>query len=341
MKKILFLISLIGTALISNAQTYPMTGVTTPTGIVAGSPGTGNCPFNVLGASSCPKICQNSLIVAPAAPGFWDITFRYYNPTNGAKGITIVIKCGTTVLVNQCMDASTAKDVQWFKTYTNVPCSLLADIEILLTPYTGGSVCGGSACGPTERSTGGGPLPVKFKSFNATRNKANVLLKWETASEENTRGFDVQRLVGTGNWESIGLVTSKANNGNSSTTLSYDFVDINTTKGISQYRLIQLDIDGKSSFSTIRSVRGEGQSGKTIVYPNPSGTGKVNVVFEDANLTRDVTLIDMNGRTIKQWRGTTNNNIAIENLNAGFYSIIILNKETGEQTVEKIIVNKR
>jgi hypothetical protein len=64
-------------------------------------------------------------------------------------------------------------------------------------------------------------------------------------------------------------------------------------------------------------------------------------VFEDVNVTRDVKLVDMNGRTIKVWRGTTNNNIQIENLNAGFYSIVILNKETGIQTVEKVFVQKR
>ncbi len=338
MKKILLSISLIGTALFSYAQTYPMTGFTTSTGVVT-SPGP--CTINPVGPTSCPKICTNSLIVSPAGAGLWDITFNYYNPTAGAKGIRILIKCGTTTLVDQCMDATTPKDVLYFKTYTNVPCSLLADIEILLTPFTGGTDCGGSACGPTERSVGGAPLPVTFASFNATRNKNNVILKWETASEQNNRGFDVQRFIGSGNWESVAFVSSRSANGSSTTPLNYEFTDINTTKGISQYRILQVDMDGKSSYSMIRSIRGEGQTGKTILYPNPSNNGKVNIVFEDGNVTRDVTLIDMNGRTVKQWKGTSNNNIQMENLNAGFYTVLINNRETGEQTNEKIIVNKR
>ena len=43
----------------------------------------------------------------------------------------------------------------------------------------------------------------------------------------------------------------------------------------------------------------------------------------------------------KQKENAANNNIQIENLNAGFYSIRILNAETGEQAVEKVVVKKR
>ena len=44
---------------------------------------------------------------------------------------------------------------------------------------------------------------------------------------------------------------------------------------------------------------------------------------------------------IKQWKGITNNNLQIDNLTAGFYTIRIIDTESGEQTVEKIVVKKR
>ncbi|HET6722843.1 MAG TPA: T9SS type A sorting domain-containing protein, partial [Chitinophagaceae bacterium] len=66
-----------------------------------------------------------------------------------------------------------------------------------------------------------------------------------------------------------------------------------------------------------------------------------NIVFENVNSSRDVSLMDVSGKTLKQWKGVTNNNIQIDNLNAGFYSVRIVNNETGEHTVEKFIVNKR
>ncbi|HEX3165129.1 MAG TPA: T9SS type A sorting domain-containing protein [Chitinophagaceae bacterium] len=184
-------------------------------------------------------------------------------------------------------------------------------------------------------------LPVKLMSFTADRNRSNVDLKWVTSIEENSKGFEVERKIGYGSWETIGFVDSKARNGNSSSPLSYEFLDVNTTKGISQYRLKEVDIDGKQAYSMIRSVRGESQKSNTIIYPNPSGDGKVNVVFEDASSIHDVSLIDVSGKTLKQWKGVTNNNIRIDNLNAGFYTVRIVNIETGEQVVEKFIVNKR
>ena len=185
-------------------------------------------------------------------------------------------------------------------------------------------------------------LPVSLRSFTAARNNSTVILKWETVSEDNSRGFYIERNMGNGVWQNLGFVQTKAVNGSSNTVLKYDFTDINNTaKGITQYRLRQVDIDGKHAYSPIRAVRAGGQKGKTIVYPNPSTDGKVNVVFTDVNTRRDVSVSDMNGRVIKQWKSVAANNIQIDNLTAGFYTIRIIDTETGEQTVEKIVVKKR
>ncbi|MFZ9387122.1 MAG: lamin tail domain-containing protein [Chitinophagaceae bacterium] len=184
------------------------------------------------------------------------------------------------------------------------------------------------------------PLPVQFKSFTATRNQTSVLLKWETASEKNNSGFAVERNV-NGSWEQIAWVPSQAANGNSDVLLAYTYMDYNNIKGITQYRIRQVDIDQKSMFSAIRSVRGEGQLGKTIVYPNPTNNGRVNIVFDDASMTREISVMDMSGRVVRQIRSITNNNITIENLNPGMYTIRIVGLETGEQAVHKVVVNKR
>lgn len=185
-------------------------------------------------------------------------------------------------------------------------------------------------------------LPASLLSFNASRNSSIVNLKWSTVSEQNSKGFNVERMVGNGNWETIGFVNSQANGGNSNAELSYTYADFNTFKGISQYRLKQIDFDNNSKLSDIRAVRGQDQKGGGIVvYPNPS-EGKVNVQFENAsNTMHDATLNDMSGRIIKQWKSVTTNTIQIDNLLPGMYSLRVLNRETGEQIVEKIVVNKR
>ena len=185
------------------------------------------------------------------------------------------------------------------------------------------------------------PLPVSFKSFTATRNHSNVIVKWETVWEQNNKGFAVERNI-NGVWQQVAFVASQSQsaNGNSDAALSYQFIDPNNIKGITQYRIEQVNLDAKSKYSDIRAVRGEGQIGKTIVFPNPTNNGKVNVVFEDATTTRDISVMDMSGRMVKQMKGITNNNITIDKLTPGLYSLRIVIPATGDQIVEKIVVNK-
>jgi len=185
------------------------------------------------------------------------------------------------------------------------------------------------------------PLPASLKLFTAARSSNTVAIKWTTASETNNLGFEIQRLIGSGTWQSISFVNSQALNGTSASDLTYTFSDQNPTKGVSQYRIKQVDMDMRAKFSEIRAVRGLGQMAKTIVYPNPSiGGNKINVVFEDIQGTRDVSLIDMNGRVVKQWKNVTNNNLQVENLTPGLYNLRVILRETGEQAIEKIVVNK-
>ena len=199
-----------------------------------------------------------------------------------------------------------------------------------LISYAGGALCAQQ-----------GTLPVTFGAFSAIRTSSVVALKWTTATESNNLGFEIQRLIGGGSWQTISFVATQAANGNSASDLTYTYTDLNQTKGISQYRIRQIDIDKRSKFSEIRAVRGDNQKGKIIVYPNPSSDGKVNIIFDDVAGIRDISLTDINGRVIKQMKGVTNNNILFENLTAGIYTIRIVNNETSEQEVQKFVVNKR
>ena len=199
-----------------------------------------------------------------------------------------------------------------------------------LVAYAGGALC-------VEQGT----LPVSFRAFTALRNNNVVALKWTTTMESNNLGFEIQRLIGNGNWQTLSFIATQAVAGNSSSDLTYTYADLNQTKGISQYRIKQIDIDKRSKYSEIRAVRGDGQKGKTIVYPNPSSDGKVNIIFEDLNRIRDVSVSDVSGRVIKQIKGVTTNNIVVDNLTGGIYTVRIVNNETGEQEVQKFVVNKR
>ncbi len=182
------------------------------------------------------------------------------------------------------------------------------------------------------------PLPVTFSSFNVNRkNASSASIKWTTASEQNNRGFNVQRNDGSG-WKTVAFVFSKSVAGTSSSDLSYEYNDANMERGVSQYRIQQLDLDGRSAFSVIRAIRGDGVAAKMLVYPNPSATGNINVLFDSNFGIRDIMVSDAAGRLVRSFRSITNNNLQIENLKRGFYTIKITNRTTASSSVEKVIV---
>jgi hypothetical protein len=136
------------------------------------------------------------------------------------------------------------------------------------------------------------------------------------------------------------FINSQAAGGNSTTPINYSFNDINANKGITQYRIKQVDIDGKEKYSEIRAVRGNEQKSKIIVYPNPSTDGRVNIVLAEEPGTRDITISDMSGRILKQWNAISSNTLQVQNLVSGLYFLRVTTKETGDQSVEKIIITR-
>jgi len=91
------------------------------------------------------------------------------------------------------------------------------------------------------------PLPVELTSFTAETNAFNVILNWQTATEVNNYGFDVERKITKGDWSKIGFVEG---HGNSNSSKSYKFTD-NKPFGSSKfiYRLKQVDNDGTYEYS--------------------------------------------------------------------------------------------
>jgi len=94
-------------------------------------------------------------------------------------------------------------------------------------------------------------LPITLTLFTATIEDGNVRLRWQTASETDNSYFEIQRSVNGVDWEYAGWAEGA---GNSTTLKKYTILDQEPLKGVSYYRLKQIDLDGKFSYSAIRSV---------------------------------------------------------------------------------------
>ncbi len=113
------------------------------------------------------------------------------------------------------------------------------------------------------------PVAVLYSNFAATRQNAQLVnLNWETASESQNKGFEVQRrLSSEADFVSVGFVRG---NGTTDYRSAYAFQDINPNRELSYYRLRQVDLDGSSRFSEVLAVAGMGNQGLAFgISPNP------------------------------------------------------------------------
>jgi Secretion system C-terminal sorting domain len=123
-------------------------------------------------------------------------------------------------------------------------------------------------------------LPLTWLSFTAQKNETSVLLNWSTASEQNTKNFLVQYSIDGITWKTISTVLSAVN---SSTIENYSFVHTNPANGISYYRLLQQDMDGRNSYSkTIKILFHNINAKQLIVYPTSVTDGNINLQLQQA-----------------------------------------------------------
>ena len=111
------------------------------------------------------------------------------------------------------------------------------------------------------------PTPVELTSFRADVNNGTVVLNWQTATETNNQGFEVQRNSGNG-YQVLGFVQG---NGTSTKTHSYSYMDKSIASGNYTYRLRQVDFDGKSNYSNEVEVNVNLPKVYSLAqnYPNP------------------------------------------------------------------------
>lgn len=119
------------------------------------------------------------------------------------------------------------------------------------------------------------PLPVELLTFSATVTAQGALLKWSTASEENNKGFYIEKSDNAEDFSIIGFVE-----GNHTTRRlsEYSYTDTDVMQGIQYYRLKQTDLDGSFAYSPIIKIIPD-EIISAELYPNPASEGNTNLVI--------------------------------------------------------------
>ena len=115
-----------------------------------------------------------------------------------------------------------------------------------------------------------GVVPVELTAFTGEWNGRVVNLNWETATELNNYGFNIERKSGlNSNWTTIGFVNG---NGTVQTPSQYSFIDSRIGNyGKYYYRLKQIDFDGIFKYSPVIEINLNQVNSFVLEqnYPNP------------------------------------------------------------------------
>lgn len=162
------------------------------------------------------------------------------------------------------------------------------------------------------------PLPVELTSFNALVTLNSVKLKWETATEVNNYGFEIERCeisdIRNEIWEKIGFVEG---HGNSNSPKKYIFEDKTYAAGkVYKYRLKQIDFDGAFEHSDELVVETTVPEKAELAqnYPNPfNPSTTIKFSMPEADFAK-LTVYNSIGQEVSV--------LINENLEPGFYTYL-------------------
>jgi hypothetical protein len=184
------------------------------------------------------------------------------------------------------------------------------------------------------------PMPVELLSFNSSVKKNDVFLSWKTGSEQNNKGFGIERKTINGSWNEVGFVNGK---GNSNTEQSYNFENKDISSGSYNYRLKQTDYNGNYKYFNLNGPVSIGTPSKYAVsqnYPNPFNP-VTKIDYEVASDSKvKISIFDITGRELqtllneRKPAGYYSLTFNAENLSSGTYFYRVIADEGNQKFAE-------
>ncbi|MEI6946486.1 T9SS type A sorting domain-containing protein [Paraflavisolibacter sp. H34] len=185
----------------------------------------------------------------------------------------------------------------------------------------------------------GSLLPVKLTSFTATYSNGAARLQWQTATEENSSHFSVERSTDGVHFVEVGRVGAQ---GNSAVTHSYAFTDAGAAAAGSNrlyYRLNEVDVDGAQQYSKVISLNLYQAEAGLEVRPNPV-SDMLQVYLGSVRLSAPavLTVTDLSGQVLMRQTiasATQPVKLNVSGLSKGMYWVTL--QSGGTRLTQKII----
>lgn len=147
-----------------------------------------------------------------------------------------------------------------------------------------------------------GVLAAKFLSASAEDQNGNIIVRWQTGSDDDVTEYDVQRSFDSTGFTTIAAVIPKDN------TTDYTYTDLPAggNAPVIYYRVSQKDLNGAAAYSNIVTIEQPGimTHPALTIAPNPtSGTATLRLTNERNSLV-SLRLFDLTGtvRWYKQYQ---------------------------------------
>lgn len=107
---------------------------------------------------------------------------------------------------------------------------------------------------------------TKFITSNAAADKADIAITWQTAIEYSNHHFEVERSADGTNYSKVGSINS---NGNSDSSVVYQWTDVSPKPGFYYYRVKAISNSGAILYSDTMQAELINARDGMYVYPNP------------------------------------------------------------------------
>ena len=256
---------------------------------------------------------------------FTDDAASFSSPTLTALSLT---GKKSTIAYNDVIDhVVVSNEMKPF--FLNASATVLTDVASLVANY--GTTTSDHYPIFTRFAFDAALLPVKLASFTAVKNGKSAQLEWKTTEETNSATFVVERSADGSNFSSRGTVAAVGQ------AASYQFIDASPLPGDNYYRLKQLDKDNKFTYSKVIKLN-FGKDAIVKLSPNPASS-YLHVTLENVGSAITVTLLDGNGRSVKQVilsQGTSSADISLAGIGRGVYTVRMIGP-SGVQTQKLVI----
>lgn len=137
------------------------------------------------------------------------------------------------------------------------------------------------------------PLPLSISYFNGICKNQQVILNWQTVSEQDNQVFYIEQKL-LNEWSVVEVIEGK---GTSENITNYTFTDNSKTNEALYYRLKQLNWGRSFEYTDIAIVEcADASTPFFTIYPNPSN-GQITIML-DQEINVPIHVFDLLGRKV-------------------------------------------